>query len=110
MSTPRLPGRPRDPEVDRAILSATLRLLGEQGYAGMSVDAVAAAAGVGKTTIYRRFATKADLATAAVASMIDEHARPPAVPGDMRSQWQRHRSQTSCWPSKSASLEHAPHW
>lgn len=77
MSTPRLRGRPRDPEVDAAILSAALRLLSEQGYGRMSIDAVAAAAGVSKPALYRRFATKADLATAALASAIDEGARPP---------------------------------
>lgn len=77
MSTaPRSPGRPRDPELDDAILSAALRLLGEQGYARMSVDAVAAAAGVSKPTIYRRFPSKADLATAALASVIQDGARP----------------------------------
>jgi AcrR family transcriptional regulator len=43
----------------------------------MSVDAVAAAAGVSKSTIYRRFATKADLATAAIASFIDSNTVPP---------------------------------
>lgn len=77
MSTTRLPGRPRDPELDDAILASALRLLGEQGYGRMSIDAVAAAAGVSKPTIYRRFATKADLATAALASVIDGSARPP---------------------------------
>lgn len=34
------PGRPRDPEVDRAILDAAHRLLGQRGYGGMSIDAV----------------------------------------------------------------------
>jgi AcrR family transcriptional regulator len=77
MSSPRPPGRPRDPAVDDAILSAALRLLGKQGYGRMSVEAVAAAAGVSKSTVYRRFATKADLATAAIASMIDAGAVPP---------------------------------
>ena len=52
------PGRPRDPQVDRAILQATLRVLTDQGYAGMSIERVAAAAGVGKTAIYRRFSSK----------------------------------------------------
>jgi AcrR family transcriptional regulator len=63
--------------VDNAILAAALRLLGEKGYDRMSVDAVAATAGVSKATIYRRFATKADLATAAVASVIDAGALAP---------------------------------
>jgi AcrR family transcriptional regulator len=45
----------------------------------MSISSVAKAAGVSKPTIYRRFATKADLATAALVQRIDETARPPAA-------------------------------
>jgi AcrR family transcriptional regulator len=63
------PGRPRSAEADRAILDATLELLYDEGYAGMSMEAVAEAAGVGKTTVYRRYRDKADLVTAAIASM-----------------------------------------
>ena len=39
------------------------------GYAQMSIEAVAAAAGVGKTTIYRRYPTKRELAAAAITAM-----------------------------------------
>ena len=67
----RPPGRPRAPGVDDAILGAALRLLAERGYAGLSLDGVAAAAGVGKPTLYRRWSSKADLATAALAHRID---------------------------------------
>jgi AcrR family transcriptional regulator len=77
-TTPRSPGRPRDPELDAAILGVALRFLGEQGYGRMSIDAIAAEAGVSKPTIYRRFATKADLATAALASVITDDAARPA--------------------------------
>lgn len=66
------PGRPRDPDVDRSILQATLRLLTAHGYAGMSVEGVAAAAGVGKTAIYRRYPSKAELAAAAVRTLRDD--------------------------------------
>ena len=62
-------GRPRSAEADRAILDATIRLLYEEGYSRMSMEAVAEAAGVGKTTVYRRYRDKADLVTAAIASM-----------------------------------------
>jgi AcrR family transcriptional regulator len=60
------PGRPRDPEADRAILEATIQVLGEEGYEGLSIEGVAARAGVGKTTIYRRWPSKAELVVAAI--------------------------------------------
>ncbi len=59
-------GRPRDPDNDAAILGATLRLLSQDGYARMSLQAVANAAGVSKATIHLRWSTKEDLATAAM--------------------------------------------
>lgn len=62
-------GRPRDPETDRRILGAALRLLARDGYARMSLDAVAALAGVTKPTIYRRYQGKAALAEAALAAL-----------------------------------------
>ncbi len=70
-------GRPRDPEVDRAILQATLHVLTDRGYAGTSIERVAAEAGVGKTAIYRRYATKAEMAAAALASLRDSLGPPP---------------------------------
>lgn len=54
-------GRPRDAAVDEAILGATAELLGEVGFTGLTVDAVAARAGVGKATIYRRWDGKEQL-------------------------------------------------
>ncbi len=48
-------GRPRDPEVDRVILETTIMQLLEHGFSDLSIEAIAAAAGVGKTTIYRRY-------------------------------------------------------
>jgi AcrR family transcriptional regulator len=59
-------GRPRDVALDAAILDATSRLLVEVGYDQLSIEAVAARAGVGKTTVYRRHPTKAALVAAAV--------------------------------------------
>ena len=59
-------GRPRSEDVDRRILAATFQQLVEVGYGALSIEAVAAQAGVAKTTIYRRYATKSDLAVAAL--------------------------------------------
>ncbi len=69
-------GRPRDPEVDAAILAAAARILRERGYAGMSIEAVAAEAGVGKAAIYRRYTSKADLAAATIAVLRDVDEAP----------------------------------
>jgi len=75
-------GRPRSPGADEAILDAALRLLARDGYARMTVDAIAAEAGVGKATVYLRFRSKADLATAALAHLRETGATPPT--GDVR--------------------------
>ncbi len=66
---PRQVGRPRDPRVDSAIVDATLRLLAEGGYTSLTMEAVAALAGVGKATLYRRYAGKEQLVIDAVATM-----------------------------------------
>lgn len=65
----RHPGRPRDPETERRILEIVLQQLAEEGYNRMSVDSVAAAAGASKPTLYRRWPSKADMATAAVRTL-----------------------------------------
>jgi AcrR family transcriptional regulator len=54
-------GRPRDEKSHQAILFATLELVAEEGLHGASIEAIARRAGVGKTTIYRHWATKEDL-------------------------------------------------
>ena len=59
-------GRPRDPRIDSAVLRATVDLLGENGYAGLSVDAIAHRAGTSKPAIYRRWPSKAHLVHEAV--------------------------------------------
>ncbi len=55
------PGRPRDPACDAAILDAALDAFVEHGYRGMSIEGVAARAGVAKATVYRRYSSKAKL-------------------------------------------------
>jgi AcrR family transcriptional regulator len=51
-------GRPRDPRLHEAILRATAELLGESGYAKLSIDGVAQRAFVTRQSIYRRWPTK----------------------------------------------------
>ncbi len=59
-------GRPRDPQTDERIIAAAADLLRRRGFERMTVDDVAAEAGVGKATVYRRWPSKDDLAVAAM--------------------------------------------
>jgi AcrR family transcriptional regulator len=72
----RRPGRPRSPEAHAAILRAALELAVEGGLRGLSMEAIAARAGVGKATIYRRWKTKEALFAEAIGSI----AFAPEVP------------------------------
>ena len=65
-------GRPRDARADRAILQATLELIAELGVHAFRTEDVAARAGVGKGAIYRRYGSKDDLTTAAIAALVNE--------------------------------------
>lgn len=77
---PRPPGRPRSEHADAAIVDAVLGLLAEgTTVEALSMEAVAARAGVGKATIYRRFADKDELVLAAVAAL---KAPPPEPAGE----------------------------
>ena len=62
-------GRPRDPEADGRILTAAASLILMRGFDSMTVDEVATQAGVGKATVYRRWARKEDLAVAAMEQL-----------------------------------------
>jgi AcrR family transcriptional regulator len=81
-NTSRAAGRPRSTEKDEAILTAALELLATQGYVRMTLDQVASAANVSKSTIHLRWKTKADLLTAALAALRMADAPPPS--GDVR--------------------------
>jgi AcrR family transcriptional regulator len=70
-------GRPRDPDIDQAVLRVAQRHLAERGYDAMSVVAVAEDAGTTRQAVYRRWPCKADLATAAIAALSEAAARPP---------------------------------
>ncbi|KJL30488.1 TetR/AcrR family transcriptional regulator [Microbacterium oxydans] len=65
----RAAGRPRDPGLERSILTAVQDLLIEHGYAGMTISAVATRARCGKSAIYRRWETKAELVVAAMRAL-----------------------------------------
>lgn len=62
-------GRPRSNQSHQAILQATLKLLAEVGFERMSIEAIATCAGVGKTTIYRRYNSKEELVADAIESL-----------------------------------------
>ena len=78
------PGRPRDDDATTAILSATLRLLAERGYAGTSTADVAAAARASKATVYRRWPSKPALVAEAIQQGLREAHAAPARTGDVR--------------------------
>jgi AcrR family transcriptional regulator len=69
-------GRPRDPLVHDAILRATAHLLGEGGYAKLSIDGVAQRAGVTRQSIYRRWPAKLPL----VAELLHEVSEGAPLP------------------------------
>jgi AcrR family transcriptional regulator len=69
-------GRPRDLEIDDRLLEVTRRHLATHGYEAMSVVAIASEAGTTRQAVYRRWPSKADLATAAIAALASsEHRR-----------------------------------
>jgi AcrR family transcriptional regulator len=78
-------GRPRSGEVHRKILDATRELLSESGFADLRLEHVAARAGVGKATIYRRWGSKEALAEELLAELAAPHIS-VADSGDTRSE------------------------
>lgn len=75
-------GRPRSTHSHQAVLTATTAVLTEVGYPALTMDAVAAAAGVGKATIYRWWPSKASLVIEALAAALP--APHPVSTGDSR--------------------------
>ena len=65
----RRPGRPRSERADRAIIDAALSVFAESGTEGLCIERVAARAGVGKSTIYRRWPGKEDLLLDAIGAL-----------------------------------------
>jgi len=75
----RRPGRPRSEQAEQAIIEATLDLFAEKGFEGVCVELVAARAGVGKATIYRRWPNKEELLLAAFGSLKSPLPEPKGV-------------------------------
>jgi AcrR family transcriptional regulator len=83
--TPSRKGRPRSDEVHRKILDATRELLSEDGFSDLRLEHVAARAGVGKATIYRRWGSKEALAQELLAELAGPHIA-VAETGDTRTE------------------------
>ncbi|MFI5610501.1 TetR/AcrR family transcriptional regulator [Amycolatopsis sp. NPDC051903] len=65
------PGRKRSAASRDAILAATLELIAEVGYAGLTIEGIAARSGAGKQTVYRWWPSKADVLLEALATKAD---------------------------------------
>lgn len=85
-------GRPRSIQSHARILQATLELLAEVGYERTSIDATAARAGVGKTTIYRRYASKEEFSRG--------RHRKPAGRSTYTRHWHPHRRYGRPYPER----------
>ncbi len=75
-------GRPRDNSIDVKVVDATLEILNVDGLGGLSMEGIAARAGVSKATIYRRWDSKEDLLVDAIATLVHEVEVPDS--GDIR--------------------------
>lgn len=71
MTSVRKPGRPRDAAVAERVLDAALEVLQDEGFAGLTIEAIADRAGVSKATIYRRWDSKETLLVDAVARVVE---------------------------------------
>jgi AcrR family transcriptional regulator len=78
-------GRQRSAETEQVILQVTRELLVECGVRGLTIEKVAARAGVAKTTIYRRWRDKDELALAVVLDMVEQVVKLPDL-GDTRAE------------------------
>ncbi|MCI2423154.1 TetR/AcrR family transcriptional regulator [Saccharopolyspora sp. K220] len=67
------PGRKRSEQSKAAILAATIELVAEIGYAGLTIEGIAKRSGTGKQTIYRWWPSKADVLLDAAATKADLH-------------------------------------
>jgi AcrR family transcriptional regulator len=79
------PGRPRRRATDRAILNGALELVAERGYDGLTMEGIAARAGVAKTTVYRRWSSRDEVLEAASEQFVTEIGVPDTgtIRGDL---------------------------
>jgi len=75
----RAPGRPRSEKARKAVIQSTLALLNRVGFHELSVESVAARAGVGKATIYRWWPNKAELVIDSFVWAVEEELRFPSA-------------------------------
>lgn len=89
--TPSVSTSPRVERSKAAILDATLALLAEEGVGGLTVDAVAARAGVGKATVYRHWSSRGELILDAISSLVtdDEAVDRGSLREDLRAAYER---------------------
>ena len=72
-------GRPRNPEVDQAILDSARKVLARKGFTGTSMEEIARQAGVGKDTLYRRYKSKEELVLDLLTTMSEENVPAPEL-------------------------------
>ncbi|MBW2244479.1 MAG: TetR/AcrR family transcriptional regulator [Deltaproteobacteria bacterium] len=108
-------GRPRSEEAHQAILKATLDLLSEVGFSALTVEGVAHRAGVGKATIYRRWASKLPLVVEAFGELpAFEDVDSGSLEGDLKSMLRRYLENflatplAAAYPSLAAERAHNP--
>jgi AcrR family transcriptional regulator len=108
-------GRPRSEQADRGILAAAAEILAERGIGGMSMAEVASRAGVAKTTLYRRWASRGPLALDAFLADFLRQQPPPdtgTLRGDLLAAltaWIRSVTQTSAGPVLAGLIAEAQH-
>lgn len=83
MSSAAGPGRPRDPDVDAAVLGAAAAILSERGSGGLTMELVAERAGVSKASLYRRYCNRAELLEATCGKFAPDLPPTPDT-GDVR--------------------------
>ena len=80
-------GRPRRETTEPRIRGAVLEVLHAHGPAAVTVEAVATASGVAKTTIYRRFSDREDLLRSTLTALINDPGEPPDAPTGGKIRW-----------------------